>query len=394
MKSNTSRSRPRLIVALASAAVLIAIGYLWLPVLHADAARADTDANPVLQHAGSQIVVPEHSALRRSLVIQSVAEQAVQAPFALPATVEADPARLVKVLPPLAGRIVSLDKHLGDSVKVGDLLFRIDSPDFAQAVSDAQKAQAAVTLTRQALDRQQQLAAAEIAVQHDVEQAQNDFVQASSELARANAKLAQLGAGFGAGSTAGTDAHGIERNGLAVRSPIAGRVVDLNAAQGGYWNDTTAALLTVADLSSVYVTANADESELAAIFVGQSASVTLDAYPDQPLTGKVSTVGELLDPDTRRVKVRLWFDNHDGRLKPGMFARATLLAQPHRGLLVPAATVVQSGFYSRVFVEVAPWRFEARVVRLGPQLGDQIEIVSGLKSGERVVVRDGVLLDD
>ncbi len=362
----------------------------WLPLLHADSSQADDTANQTLQRADGQVFVPERSALRHSLIIQSVTEQSVSAPFTLPATVEVDPAKLVKVLPPLPGRVASLDKHLGDSVHIGDSLFRIDSPDFAQALSDAQKAQSAVTLAHHALERQHQLATAEIAAQHDVEQAENDFAQASSELARANAKLAQLGMNIS--TTA--NGHALDHNSLTVRSPITGRVVDLNAAQGGYWNDATAPLMTVADLSSVFVTANADEGELGAIYVGQSASVLLDAYPGKPLAGKVLFVGDLLDPDTRRVKVRLLFENRDGRLKPGMFAEATLLTRPHPGLLVPSAAVVQSGFLSHVYVEVAPWHFQARVVELGAQMGDRIEIVSGLKAGERVIIKDGVLLND
>ena len=122
--------------------------------------------------------------------------------------------------------------------------------------------------------------------------------------------------------------------------------------------------------------------------------VSLDAYPGQPLVGAVRYVGELLDPDTRRVKVRMRFDNRDGRLKPGMFAKATFLAKAHSGVLVPLTAVVQNGFNARVFVEVQPWRFEPRIVQLGPRVGDKVEIASGLKAGERVVIKDGVMLND
>ncbi|HKX43259.1 MAG TPA: efflux RND transporter periplasmic adaptor subunit [Burkholderiaceae bacterium] len=357
----------------------------WLMARRADAAGADTAPAPVLQHLAGQAVVPEGSALRRTLQIQVVADQSVERPFSLPATVEADPARLVKVLPPITGRIVSLDKRLGDTVKAGDVLFRLDAPDLAQAMSDAQKANATLELARRALHRQEDLGSSEIAAQRDIEQAKNDFEQASSEAARTAARLAQLGAGA---------SNAVSGRTLAVRAPIAGHVIELNAATGAYWNDATAALMTVADLSTVFLSASAGEDDLGAVFVGQPVVATLDAYAGQAFTGRVNYVGEVLDPDTRRVKVRVAFDNRDGRLKPGMFARATLLARPHPGLLVPIAAVVQSGFDTRVFVEVQPWRFEPRVVRLGAKVGDSIEIASGLKAGERIVVRDGVLLDD
>lgn len=367
------------------AVVVTAAAVGWLLSVRAKAADTATAAPPPLEHVGGQVVVGEASPLRRSLAIQGVAEQTVEVPFALPATVEADTARLVKAVPPLAGRIVSLDKRLGDAVQRGDVLFRIDSPDLGQAISDQQKAKAALALARRALDRQHELGTSDIAAAREIEQAQNDFDQASSESARADARLAQMGAG---------DPRAVQGRVLSVRSPIAGRVVDLSAAAGAYWNDATASLMTVADLSTVFVTANADERDLGSIFVGQSAQIVLDAYPGDTFSGKVRYVGELLDPDTRRVKVRLQFDNRDGRLKPGMFAKATFLAKAHRGLLVPLTAVVQRGFNARVFVESQPWRFEPRVVQLGSRVGDSVEIVAGLQANERIVVKDGVQLND
>lgn len=351
---------------------------------HAKESDPANEAQATVRHEGERLVIPEKSPLRKSLAVATVAEQAVAAPFNLPAVVEADPAKLVKVLPPLAGRIVSLNKRLGDEVKAGDVLFTIDSADLAQAISDAGKAQAALALTKRNLERQRELDKSEIAAKRDVEQAQNDYEQAVNESARANARLAQLGA---------KGPHTGDGHVLAVRSPISGRVVDLNAATGGYWNDLTAPIMTVADLSKVFVTASAQEKDLGQIYAGQSVNVILDAYPE-PLQAKVRFVSEMLDPDTRTVKVRMVFDNRDGLLKPGMFAQATFLARAHQGLLIPLTAVIQSGFYNRTFVEVAPWQFEARVVKLGAQIGERVEIVSGLKAGERIAVKEGVLLND
>lgn len=350
--------------------------------LHAREAPAPETVTAVLLHEGNLLHIPERSPLRRSLVVAAVADQNVAVPFTLPAVVEADPARLVKVMPPLAGRIVRLDKQLGDQVKAGDVLFTMDSPDFAQATADAAKARAALTLAAHGLERQRELDKSDLAVRRDLEQAQSDYAQAASEAARAEARLRQTGA-----RAAAADGK------LAVRSPISGRVVDLAAAEGAYWNDATAPLMTVADLSRVFVSASAQEKDLARLYVGQQASVRLDAYA-APLTGRVRYVGDLLDADTRTVKVRLPFENRDGRLKPGMFAEATLSSQPHQGILVPMAAVIQGGFSSRAFVEVGPWRFAPREVKLGAQIGGQVEVLAGLKAGERIVVKDGVLLND
>ncbi len=359
--------------------------------LHAKEAPPEA-ATAAVVHDGEMLLIPEKSPLRRSLVVAAVAEQSVAAPFILPAVVEADPARLVKVLPPLAGRIVRLNKQLGDPVKAGDVLFVIDAPDFAQATADAAKARAALTLAGHALERQRELDKSDLAVRRDLEQAQSDYAQAASEAARADARLRQTGAGAGAGAGAGVGTSASDGK-LAVRSPIAGRVVELAAAEGAYWNDATAPLMTVADLSQVFVGANAQEKDLARLYVGQQASVKLDAYA-VPLAGQVRYVGEMLDADTRTVKVRLPFENRDGRLKPGMFAEATLLSHPHPGILVPMAAVIQGGFSSRAFVEVQPWRFVPRELKLGAQIGQQVEVLAGLKAGDRVVVKEGVLLND
>lgn len=347
-------------------------------------AAAATQPEPALVHEGDLLHLPQKSPLRRSLVLQTVVDQTVQAPFILPAVVEADPACLVKILPPLAGRIVRLNKQLGDAVKAGEVLFVIDAPDFAQANADVAKAQSALALARRNLERQRELDRADIAAGRDLEQAQSDYEQAASEAARAAARLNQAGGAAGNAVAGGK---------LAVRSPISGRVVALAAAEGAYWNDVTAPLMTVADLSRVFVSANAQEKDLSQLYVGQQASIKLDAYPE-PVQGQVGYVGEMLDADTRTVKVRLPFDNRDGRLKPGMFGAATLLVRAHSGIVVPMAAIIQNGFASRAFVEVKPWQFQPRELKLGAQIGEQVEVLSGLRAGERIVVKDGVLLND
>lgn len=377
--NTTPSPRKRSPLLLTALAAVILIG--WAMLTHGKQADLPAETAAPLRHEGTHLIVPAASPLRRTLVLTTVAEDTIAAPFVLPAAVEADPAKLVKILPPLAGRIVSIDKQLGQQVRAGDVLFTIDSADLAQAASDARKAQAGLTLAKRNLDRQRELGKSGIAATHDLEQAQSDYEQAASEDARAKARLSQLGIRGNAGHL------------LAVRAPISGHVVDLNAAVGGYWNDTTAPIMTVADLSQVFVTANAQEKDLAQLYVGQAVNIKLDTYAE-PLAAKVRFIGEILDPDTRTVKVRMLVTNPDGRLKPGLFAQVTFLARPHPGILVPMTAIVQSGFDSRTFVETAPLQFEARTVKLGAQVGDKVEVIAGLKAGERVVVKDGVLLND
>lgn len=381
----------RNLVVLLGAASLIALAVRGVMPLMASEVK-NSVASPILVHEGQAIAIPPTSALRDTLKTAIIEQRDVALPFSLPASVEADPARLARILPPTTGRIVTLQKRLGDAVKAGDILFEVESSDLAQAISDDRKAQAALALTRRSLERQRSLDQANISARRDLEQAQSDFEQADSEAARSRARVAALGGARAAGSSSGSNGSSSAR--LAVRSPVSGHVIELNAAVGSFWNDATAAVMTVADLSSVYVTASAQEKDLARVYAGQTAEVTLDAYPGQTLQAKVRSVAPVLDPDTRTVKVRILAANPDEQLKPGMFAQVTLREHAHAGMLMPMSAVVQTGFANRVFVEVAPWKFEARKVSLGAQVGSDVEVIGGLSSGARVVVKDGVLLND
>ena len=351
-----------------------------------------------IQRSGATLTVPANSPLRQALQVAAVAESDVVRPISVPGVIEADPSRLIKVVPPVSGRIERLYKRLGDPVRVGDVLFTLESADLASAISDAAKAQAALNLTNRNLARQQELVAAEIAARKDLEQAQSDQAQAVSEARRTQARLTQLGIAAPTTLTTLTTptSGGRPANGrvYTMKAALAGHVIEQTGAQGGFWNDTTAPVMTIADLSMLWLTASVQEKDLAAVFVGQATQISLNAYPGEVLVGKVAYIAQVLDPDTRTVKVRVALANPVGRLRPGMFASAVFSAAKHRAVTVPAAALIQDGFNTRVYVEHAAWTFESRIVKTGAQIGTQVEIEAGLKAGERIVVRDAVLLHD
>jgi cobalt-zinc-cadmium efflux system membrane fusion protein len=348
-------------------------------------AQSDSAADASVRHEGDQLRVPEASPLRKALQVAAVAEHDVARPITVPGVVEADPTRLVKIVPPVAGRIVHIAKRLGDTVNAGDALLMLDSADLAQAFADASKADAAERLAQHNVMRQRELMQADIAARKDLEQAESDFAQAQSDARRTRARLAQLG----------VSAQNRSVREYTLRAPIAGHVVDMTAAEGGFWNDTNAPLMTVADLRNVWVSASVPEKDLASVFVDQDAVIALNAFEGETISGKVRYVGEVLDPDTRTVKARIAVDNANGRFRPGMFAKVLLHGKAHRAVAVPAAALVQSGFDTRVYVEVSPGVYQVRIVKTGPRLDDgSVEVVDGLKSGERIVIKDGVLLND
>jgi cobalt-zinc-cadmium efflux system membrane fusion protein len=347
----------------------------------------------MLIREGARITVPDGSPLRGKLTVGPVAQREIQRKLVLPAVVEADPARTVKVLPPVTGRVTDLKVQLGERVVQGQELAVIDSGDLAQAYSDIEKARAALTLTKKALDRQLGLEKAGGAAIKDREQAQNDYDQAAAELERAQSRLRAMGVPAEPPSPQAGEGR-VGGRLLTLKAPAAGSLIDLQVARGAFLNDPTAAIMTIADLGTVWVTANVPERDTALVTQGQDVDVVFSAYPGEVFAGKVLFISDVLDPDTRRTKIRIAFDNPAVKLKPNMFADATFLAPRQTMQVVPTQALVLKDETDRVFVEVAPWTFEPHPVEVGFQQGDQAVVERGLKAGERIVVKGGVLLND
>lgn len=242
-------------------------------------------------------------------------------------------------------------------------------------------------LARTSRDRVRNLAKIGGAAIKDQQQAETDYVTAEVEHQRADARLRQIGVDPEVDDKSRT---------VTIKSPIAGSIIELDVGPGAYWNDTTASLMTVADLSSVWVTANVPEKDTVLVSKGQPVEVVFPAYPAEVFKGKVLFVSDVLDSDTRRTKVRITFPNLDQRLKPNMFADVTFQSPKHVAPTIPTTALVLNvnTDSDQVFVEVAPWSFEARPVEVGFQQGDQSIVRKGLKPGDRVVVKGGVLLND
>ena len=351
---------------------------------HAPAAVSQKSV-PNLIRDGSRIVVPEGSPLRGKLTIGTVTQQQIDRTLQLPAIVEAEPARTVKVLPPVAGRLIDLKIQLGERVERGQELAVIDSSDLAQAYADEDKARSAVKMTKQALDRAVALEKYSAGSVKDRQQAENDHAQAQAELERTQSRLRAIGV------VADLKEEGRK---LSLKAPVSGSVIDLQVARGAHLNDTTAAIMTIANLAEIWVTANVPEKDTALVAQGQAVDVVFAAYPGEVFMGRVLFVSDILDPDTRRTKVRIAFQNPNMRLKPNMFASATFVTPKQTVPIVPTTAVVLRNEADQVFVEIAPWTFEARPIEIDFQQGNQAVIAHGLEAGQRVVVRGAVLLND
>jgi Cu(I)/Ag(I) efflux system membrane fusion protein len=181
---------------------------------------------------------------------------------------------------------------------------------------------------------------------------------------------------------------------LVLRSPINGVVLAKPATDGARFAAGTV-LFRLADLSTVWVQAQVSEQDQANLHLKQPASVTLDAYPGETLQGRVSFIAPVLDPQTRTVEVRVALPNKNGRLRPGMFATVDLSARvaARPVLSIPRSAVIDTGTRQIAMVQVAPGRFAPRMLKLGQQAGDYVEVLSGLAAGELVVSHANFLLD-
>jgi membrane fusion protein, heavy metal efflux system len=153
-------------------------------------------------------------------------------------------------------------------------------------------------------------------------------------------------------------------------------------------------MMTIANLDVVWVTANVPEKDVSFVFPGQTAKVAVTSYPDRSFNGKVLFVSDVIEPDTRRNKVRIEFQNPDKLLKPNMFATVTFVAPPVTRITVPNSALLMTNDKTSVFVEVDSWAFERRTVEIAYQEGTSTAIRSGLAPGDRVVVKGAVRLND
>ena len=344
------------------------------------------DSGPsMMERQGDKIVVPESSPLRKRLTVTPVHAESVSAKLLLPATVESDPARTAAVLTPLGGRVLEIRVALGDRVHQGQVLAVIDSPDLGQAYDDNDKAADAAQLTQKNLTRQEEQLKLGTVSSRDLDQARSDNAQAAAEYARTLARLKTLGV------PVERKAHSTL---LSVEAPVSGSVTSLAIARGNMINDPTQPIMTVADLSTVWVTALVPEKDVAAIARNQDADVTLSAYPGRVLHGKVLFVSDVIEPDSRRDKLRIAFPNPDVSLKPNMFATVALSGQAESRVVVPTSALLMNNDRTSVFVATAPWTFERRVVDAQLEEGPTVALGSGVKDGEQVVVKGGILLND
>lgn len=320
---------------------------------------------------------------KRNYIKEAVVEL-VRRPLMEPVTgkIGYDENRTARVFSPIAGRVTGAIAALGAHVATGDALAALDSPELGQAQSDYAGATADLKLAERAYQRMKELYDDGIAPRKDLEQTQDSLARARSEAERAKLKLANLGV-----RTGRTD------NRFILHAPIAGAITERNINPGMEVRpDLADPLFVVSDLSGLWVQMDVFEKDLGLIRIGAQVLVRVPAYPNEVFVATVSHIGQVVDENTRTVKVRCTLPNEGLRLLPAMYAAIEVQSAPDdKAVVVPLTALFTEDQSDWLFVAVGDGHYQKRPVKAGLRLKDKAVILEGLNPGERLVV-DGALL--
>ena len=301
-----------------------------------------------------------------------------KAPPALNVTgiVQPDIVRAVPVVSLASGRVVEIKARLGDPVKKGQLLLRVQSNDVSGAYQTYLKAENDERLARTQLERAQILYEKGAIAKSALEQAEAAEADIKADLNAATEQLRLLGIDK-------QHPSGV----VDIVAPISGVITDQQVTNSsGVQGLSGPNPFTIADLSYVWIVCDVYENDLDAVRVGEYADIHLNAYPNQPLKGRIDNILPILDPNIRTAKVRLEVKN-PGMLRIGMFASATFYGkQPEMHSALPASAVLHLHDREWVYTPLGDGRFKRAEVVTGNMLPNNLqEIVSGIKPGEQVV---------
>ena len=375
----------RILVVLAAVAA-VGGGVWWYNSENAPQANsaATAEAKPKVKAESNQIRFAPNAPQLAHLQVSAVLAYPEPLLDPLNGRVAYDENYTARIATPIAGRVVKIAAQPGDSVTAGQPLALIDAPDYSAAQADMAKSSADVRLKQSAYDRAKSLHEGEVLARKDFESAQNDLALSRAENRRAQERLSNL-----------TQGKAMEGGKFALRSPIRGVVSERKINPGAEVRpDAVEPLFVVTDPTHLWIIVDVPEKYLAKVMVGQRAEVEADAFPGADFIARVVSIGEVLDPATRRVQVRCTIDNPQRRLKPEMFVRVTPMPDEARKVVrIPNSAVITEGLYSHVFVEKEKGLFEKRRITLGLQGREDSFVREGLVDGDRVVTAGALLLN-
>ena len=266
----------------------------------------------------------------------------------------------------------------GDTVRAGQPLLHVSSPDYSMARAAYFKAREVFQLSDKNFKRAQDLFAHKAIAEKDLQQAESDRTVAQADVESSGDALRVLG-------IADPDAKPTTTLQIPVLAPVSGEIVERLVGPGQLLQAGTTQTFTITNTSKVWVLVNVYQSDMGSVHVGDTADITTDAYP-QPFRGKISYVAPAMDPTTRTLQERIETENPDHKLKKDMYVTATVHAgATENAILVPDTSVLRDTENQPfVYVLAGNNQFARRLVTLGDSASGQTQIKTGLKEGESV----------
>jgi len=354
-----------------------------------------TGANPPPSADKSLVRLTTEEIKSAGIIVQPVTRSEFRTIRDFPGTVEPNEHALAEITTLVRGRVIDVYADLGREVKGGTLLALLYSSELGMAQSAYLKATAKLNVAERAFRRAELLLKEKVIGVAELQRREGEMLSLRAELREARDRLLILG-------LTDEDLRNLDRNHtirshVPVVAPFDGRIIARNLTKGEVV-ETTEKLFVVADLTDVWVTAVIPEKDIPYIRpdqtgTGQSVEVHVAAYPGQAFQGRITYVGDVLDPATRTMRLRLELPNPERKLKPAMYATVRVYSEPEaNALLIPESAVQRDRDRQFVFVEREPAIFEARDVKLGSSNGREIKVLDGLLEGESIVTNGAFVL--
>lgn len=298
-------------------------------------------------------------------------------------TVQPIPTQIAYVAPPFSGRIVRSFIKIGQTVKANSPLFEINSPDFTTTQKDFYQAKSSKELALKELKRKEDLIANGVASQKELDEAANILQIAEKEYENAYAALLVYQV---------NPNNMVLGQSLTIHSPIDGSVIENNIVTGQYIKEESEPIAVVADLSQVWVTAQVKEKDIRFIHLGDSIEISIPAYPDDAINGKVFHIEESVDENTRSIKVLAICDNKDRSLKLGMYTTVHFLDQVSDCIQVPEKALLQDDKNTYVYVQISPDCYVRTPVDVETTKDGYAIINKGLNANSKIISEGGYYL--
>lgn len=361
---------------------------LLLPALLCSACHTAVQTDDVasaITLKGDTIHIGEKSPVLSRLVTETVKREPYRMVFTTSGVVKAIPSQYAEIASPFAGRITKSCVRLGQKVTPGSPIFEISSPSFFETGKAYYQAKQEMELALKSLKREKDLMRNKVGVQKELEEAEVNYElkRKDYENAEAALKVFQINPG-----------ELVLGQPLIVRSPIAGEVVTDRIVIGQYMKEHSEPVAVIANLNKVWVVAHVKEKDLSLVQALDEVEIRLVAMPDQPFSGKIYHISEMLDEETRSVEVLIECDNQARLMKPAMYGTVKLSDRETELIRIPTSAILQEEENSYVLVALGSNDFRKQPVQTGLTEEGKTVILSGLNPGDQIVATGAFYLLD